>query len=97
MASVMTTVQSQWPHRRMLLAALVVSLVLNVCFVAGVAWLARGIGLNGLNIIQRLPLLALGFVSGDLDVERFRDAVECDRFRSRRPATRRWPRRDRPR
>ena len=38
MASVMTTVQSQWPHRRMLLAALVVSLVLNVCFVAGVAW-----------------------------------------------------------
>jgi len=38
MASVATTVLSRWPHRRVLLAVLVVSLVLNVCFVAGVAW-----------------------------------------------------------
>lgn len=38
MASVATTQLSRWPHRRVLLAILVVSLVLNVCFVAGVAW-----------------------------------------------------------
>jgi uncharacterized membrane protein len=38
MTSVATTVLSRWPHRRVLLAVLVVSLVLNVCFVAGVAW-----------------------------------------------------------
>jgi uncharacterized membrane protein len=37
-ASVATTVLSRWPHRRVLLAVLVVSLVLNVCFIAGVAW-----------------------------------------------------------
>ena len=29
---------ASWPHRRVLLAVLVVSLVLNVCFIAGAAW-----------------------------------------------------------
>jgi uncharacterized membrane protein len=38
MASIATTVLVRWPHRRVLLAVLVVSLVLNLCFVAGVAW-----------------------------------------------------------
>jgi uncharacterized membrane protein len=38
MASVATSELSRWPHRRVLLAILIVSLVLNVCFVAGVAW-----------------------------------------------------------
>jgi uncharacterized membrane protein len=38
MASVATTVPARWPHRRVLIAVLVVSLVLNVGFVAGVAW-----------------------------------------------------------
>ena len=38
MASIVTTGLERWPHRRVLLAVLVVSLVLNVCFVAGVAW-----------------------------------------------------------
>ena len=38
MATIATTVLARWPHRRVLLAVLVVSLVLNVCFVAGVAW-----------------------------------------------------------
>ena len=38
MTSVATTMLAQWPHRRVLLAVLVVSLVLNVGFVAGVAW-----------------------------------------------------------
>jgi uncharacterized membrane protein len=38
MASAATTMLERWPHRRMLLALLVVSLVLNVCVVAGVAW-----------------------------------------------------------
>ena len=38
MASIATTGLAPWPHRRVLLAVLVVSLVLNVCFVAGVAW-----------------------------------------------------------
>lgn len=38
MASVTTARLAHWPHRRVLLAVLVVSLVLNVCFVAGVAW-----------------------------------------------------------
>jgi len=38
MASAAPTVPARWPHRRVLLAVLVVSLVLNLCFVAGVAW-----------------------------------------------------------
>lgn len=38
MASIATTRLTHWPHRRVLFAVLVVSLVLNVCFVAGVAW-----------------------------------------------------------
>jgi uncharacterized membrane protein len=38
MASIATTEPARGPHRRVLLAVLVVSLVLNICFVAGVAW-----------------------------------------------------------
>jgi Spy/CpxP family protein refolding chaperone len=38
MATVAPTVPARWPHRRVLLAVLIVSLVLNLCFVAGVAW-----------------------------------------------------------
>lgn len=38
MASVAPTMLAHRPHRRLLLAVLVISLVLNVCFVAGVAW-----------------------------------------------------------
>ena len=38
MASIPTAGLARWPHRRVLLAVLVVSLVLNICFVAGVAW-----------------------------------------------------------
>ena len=38
MASAATTMPERWPNRRILLALLVVSLVLNVFFVAGVAW-----------------------------------------------------------
>jgi periplasmic protein CpxP/Spy len=57
MASIATTGLARWPRRRVLLAVLVVSLVLNICFVAGVAWTrmhppaAAGIE----TVLQRMP------------------------------------------
>jgi uncharacterized membrane protein len=38
MASAATSVRGRWPHRRILLALLVVSLVLNIFFIAGAVW-----------------------------------------------------------
>jgi Spy/CpxP family protein refolding chaperone len=57
MASIATTRLARWPHRRMLFAVLVVSLVLNFCFVAGVAWTRmRAPPAGGLEtIFQRMP------------------------------------------
>lgn len=57
MASIATTRLARWPHRRVLFAALVVSLVLNVCFVAGVAWTRmRAPPAGGLEtIFHRMP------------------------------------------
>ena len=57
MASIATTGLARWPHRRVLLAVLVVSLVLNVCFVAGVAWTLMHPPPAGSleTILQRMP------------------------------------------
>jgi uncharacterized membrane protein len=57
MASIAQTRLGRWPHRRVLLAILVVSLVLNVCFVAGVAWTRmRASPAGGLEpVFQRMP------------------------------------------
>lgn len=51
-----TTVPSRSPHRRTLLAVLVVSLVLNVCFVAGAAWTQINTPAGGTEAsLQRVP------------------------------------------
>ena len=75
MASAATSVLARWPHRRWLLGLLAVSLVLNVCFVAGVAALIWQLRSSGDRLSLRFrpyprlsvisPAMAVG---GDADV-----------------------------